>query len=356
MVNRFLKYLTVFGIMVVMCITTILPVYADNEFYIIPDDQLTAYKYWFGMGGKTTYDYENYDDSVYIPVHSYTTTTNYNGYNCTSTTSNANFANYCRYYNSSNSSLVNPKETTTNSAYYETAYVGDTKFNLIDGTLTGFVSPTSYDSNKSFWVGKDQKTYVAFWATKFISNDSITIYKGGTNNAIVTSTLVSQGPNAGVFRRHVFVFTAKESGTNISVNWGNLSNVSIRPIVLARDFEISDRVRDLIGLDSRMLEAIKNGNNETIEFVMDNDEAIDMFNNTATNMHNLENDFNSNMNNAFDEINLNNSIISNSKFISSANWLRRRFDDLIIGTPFELVLVFSLILGLALTIVGKLRG
>ena len=124
--------------MVVTFVTTILPINAQNEFYVIPDDQLVAYKYWFSMGGNVSYDYENYNDSIYIPVHSYTTNANYNGFYCFSTTSNANFANYCRYYNSSNSSPVTPKETTTNSAYYET--VNYIKFSIT--YINGFIIST----------------------------------------------------------------------------------------------------------------------------------------------------------------------------------------------------------------------
>lgn len=55
------------------------------------------------------------------------------------------------------------------------------------------------------------------------------------------------------------------------------------------------------------------------------------------------------------DISVGSDLISNNKFIASSRWVADRFQDLIIGTPFELVLNFSLILGLSLLVIGRIR-
>lgn len=350
------RYSCLFGIMVVAFVTTILPIKADNEFYFIPDENMVAYKYWFSLNGSTTYDYENNNDSIYIPSHSETTTTNYNGYYCYSSTSNANFANYCRYYNSSNSSQVSPKETTSNSAYYETVNVGDSILNISDGTLTGFSGqPTAYNANSNVYVFKTRPLLIYFWSSYNFAQNEITLYPRESANA--TITFMSREPSAGRFYRMYFKIETDVS-TRISINWGSglTSSTKIRPIYIGSLYDMPDTIRDQLNQPTRVMELLASGNDTTQNNITNNNQVTTDLDNHNSELHSLENNFNDNINNAFDDIDLTNNITSNNKFISSAIWVRRRFDELIIGTPFEYILVFSLILGIGLTIVGKLRG
>lgn len=79
------------------------------------------------------------------------------------------------------------------------------------------------------------------------------------------------------------------------------------------------------------------------------------FNDTKTKYQNLENAQIVEMDNNIDAINTSPDLISNSKFLTSANWVTLQFNRLVMNTPIELVLMFSMTLGLALVFIGKLR-
>lgn len=66
----------------------------------------------------------------------------------------------------------------------------------------------------------------------------------------------------------------------------------------------------------------------------------------------IENDFNSQMQN----INTNNSVINDSNFLSSANWVKQQFDRMTNNNALGAVLSFSLIVGLALALLGRFFG
>ena len=61
------------------------------------------------------------------------------------------------------------------------------------------------------------------------------------------------------------------------------------------------------------------------------------------------------MNSALNNVNVNFDVGNQlgSKFLASAQWVRQQFDSLTSNTPFGTVLSFSLILGIALLIIGK---
>lgn len=84
------------------------------------------------------------------------------------------------------------------------------------------------------------------------------------------------------------------------------------------------------------------------------EDSSDDITTSSNQMFTFENTQNTNMNNALQNINTNYDISSfGSSFLSSANWVRQQFDNLTNNTPFGSVLSFSLLLGLALLIIGK---
>lgn len=85
--------------------------------------------------------------------------------------------------------------------------------------------------------------------------------------------------------------------------------------------------------------------------------------NTSTNTMNtnfnsyfdMEDDFLTDMNDAMNDIDPTSDLMVDSSFLSAASWVRDQFDALTLANPFGLVVTFTLILGLALLIVGKIR-
>lgn len=79
------------------------------------------------------------------------------------------------------------------------------------------------------------------------------------------------------------------------------------------------------------------------------------FASSSEDLFQYENDFNESMNDSLDDINVNFDVGNTlgSKFLASASWVRTQFESLTSNTPFGSVLSFSLILGIALLIIGK---
>ena len=104
----------------------------------------------------------------------------------------------------------------------------------------------------------------------------------------------------------------------------------------------------------RNINIIANGTSASSSSSSDlEDSADDIIQNSST-MFQFENTQNQNMNNALQNINTNFDIGSfGSSFLSSANWVRTQFDNITNSTPFGSILSFSLLLGLALLIIGK---
>ena len=131
------------------------------------------------------------------------------------------------------------------------------------------------------------------------------------------------------------------------------SSVLIMPIYAKRNNEIGFETQDFCdnfglpynGLDSQQQESVDNLEDQTTDFT---DQASDLYD--------YENTFNRSMNDSLDDIDVNFNIGNQfgSKFMASATWVKTQFDYLTSGTPYGTVLSFSLLLGLALLLVGKL--
>lgn len=107
------------------------------------------------------------------------------------------------------------------------------------------------------------------------------------------------------------------------------------------------------------LESISNylntGNPSTSSVVYDNDYATSVFDTTSSAYISSESAAVDNMENGLQNISTSSDLLSSSKFIQSANWVTNQFNRLVTGTPFELVITFALVLGIALVFIGKVK-
>ena len=111
------------------------------------------------------------------------------------------------------------------------------------------------------------------------------------------------------------------------------------------------------GLDNRLLNALDevagttSSDNSAAELQNEQSE----FGQSASELYQYENDFNESLNDSLDDINVNFDIGNTfgSKFLASATWVRQQFDALTSSSPFGSVLSFSLVLGIALLVIGK---
>lgn len=136
------------------------------------------------------------------------------------------------------------------------------------------------------------------------------------------------------------------------------------PIYLSRkDFtNVSTDFALTFGLSNALLDnldIITNGNNTSNSSVNNadstNQQASTTFQQEEQLVSNAENDLSTKLNN-LDIQNQNNSLFGNSKFIASASWVKTQFDYFTNNNAFGYLITFSLVIGIALVIIGKLRG
>ena len=76
----------------------------------------------------------------------------------------------------------------------------------------------------------------------------------------------------------------------------------------------------------------------------------------------MENEYMQDMHNKFDDVKPNSDLLKQNGFLNSAKWVSSQFNNLVDvqtsdgSQPFKLMLFFSLILGIALIMIGKIRG
>lgn len=112
------------------------------------------------------------------------------------------------------------------------------------------------------------------------------------------------------------------------------------------------------GLTNEMLENIKiiaNGTTQSNQSSESLDDSKDDMQESFNDMFEYESDFNNDMNTALRDLNVQFDVGNQlgSKFLASADWVRTQFNTLTNNTPIGTVISFSLILGIAMLLVGK---
>lgn len=109
--------------------------------------------------------------------------------------------------------------------------------------------------------------------------------------------------------------------------------------------DVTDELQDIKYL-------ISNGSDITNTSITENDSKIDDFNSTSGQLDDIESSYTSTISSNLESLSFSNDLLSDNKFINTANWVGSTFNDLI-DNPLGLVLSFSLFVGLALLIMGK---
>lgn len=134
--------------------------------------------------------------------------------------------------------------------------------------------------------------------------------------------------------------------------WAVMSNSAYKN--LSTDFALN------FGLTNQLLDdlhIIAQGTQTSQSSASSTDQANDDLVTSSDSLFQFESSQNQNMNNALNQIDTNYDVGNKfgSKFLASADWVRTQFNVLTGNTPFGSVLSFSLLLGLALLIIGKVN-
>lgn len=113
------------------------------------------------------------------------------------------------------------------------------------------------------------------------------------------------------------------------------------------------------GLSNEMLDnldLLANGNTASNNAVSNNDTTNSQLQTDSNTLFQQENTFKQDMNNAMSNIDTSFSVNNfGSKFLSSASWVRTQYERMTNNTPFQYVITFSLMVGLAMILIGKVR-
>ena len=83
---------------------------------------------------------------------------------------------------------------------------------------------------------------------------------------------------------------------------------------------------------------------------------------SVKNYTDMENTYMEDMHNKFDDVTPSSDLLKQNGFLNSAKWVSSQFNNLVDvqtsdgSQPFKLMLFYSLILGIALIMIGKIRG
>lgn len=235
------------------------------------------------------------------------------------------------------------------------------KFNVFK--IVGYLSNDysgEYTPVHQFYGYKDLHYYWIFWIDKNVYSDTFSNYFSigqnivrsevkvlnrfhyeGHTTSLVKVTLVPQ-QNGGYTLRYI----NQDDALYMPVYF-NLASYEAVSTDFALQFDLNNRLLndlDNLGGTQSSDQSADNLEDNTSQMI---DDQEDLFA--------YEDDFNENMNDALDDINVNFNIGNTfgSKFLASAQWVRQQFDALTSTSPFGSVLSFSLLLGLALLIIGK---
>lgn len=148
---------------------------------------------------------------------------------------------------------------------------------------------------------------------------------------------------------------ASPNYTNIRIN-PDITGYKILPIYFGYGYHMPDECRNLCGLESRTSQLLTKGNTVSQTAQNNATNTNNTLEDTTNNLYSLENTFNDDLDNAFNNINIDNSLITNNGFINSAQWLSNQFTNIVSPAPINNMIMFSLILGLAMVLIGKVRN
>lgn len=107
----------------------------------------------------------------------------------------------------------------------------------------------------------------------------------------------------------------------------------------------------------RIESIITSGNNASNSAGNNLDNKTSDLNSVTSTLSNFESSLNTDLTTQMNQIDFNTSgsIISNNNFLLSSNWVRTQYNRMISNNPFGSMISFSLVIGISLLVIGKLR-
>lgn len=282
-------------------------------------------------------------------------------------------------------------DTTSCDIYnYQVRSVSNTYFPLMQGSYVDgnegipvITSPKSYTSNNRIRVTKEP-IYILYFSTFNTTTNNLKVYPSDSNYPISYTRVTTDAQSlvAGVVYLVCLKIWAENVPTtgntkgytfgSVDLGWtnnnatANGSNYNtILPIYYGSKYTMPEDVyyyifnaaKPNLSYDATTYDLLENGNSDT-------QDTIDSFNDTTSDLtsitsdlHNFESGLNNDLTTQMNQIDFNasGSIISNNNFLLTSNWVRTQYNRMITNNPFGSMISFSLVIGISLLVIGKLR-
>lgn len=388
---------------------------AEEDNIEIPLDQVNAYRYWqlYGFNlnvknetstitndlsfsttgtnkysGDETYDLStkvpfvnvNYYEGIttaYLQCNKYSNTDNYycrwqynSGGNITQTGDYIEGSQTISQHNELTTGTVTHAETITVSESNTGTITTTEKYNLSYHlpilSATSTTNKSEYTKSQDIAVYIGQTYIVSFMVNKNMTSDPVIYYSPNSSANVLVKRLNREYVSGGWYEYTFgFKYNSDNGISNFSVRWPGLNNTyKIIPIYNGEIKTMKDDLKVFCGLETdtnlllkQLIEVTSNGNKNTQTAINNNTQANNNITDSGTQYHSIENTANNDMNSSLENIDLNagKGLIKVSKFGTSARWVVRQFNRIVMDTPFELLITYSLTIGLSLLLVGKVR-
>ena len=351
----------------------IVPVSADSDYqYLqIPEYSYTAYNHFLTHGySNLSFKGEGYSTNTYTvnldnigTLTSYGSTLGAKYLNCTTNNAVSGTQTYSCYFSDRQNAVSNSQSITIklNENTDITGSITEKEYDsirlrlklpfLIEGN---YVKDSSWNWDNSILARDDNPTYMIFYTRSTILNANRTVNFYNYSSSQGTPNYSWDAEIFGHLYLNVIKISAN-SPTRTVPAFNGITDQEILPVYYGYENSMPDEVAYSIRIRKPIGYYFDKGNNNTSSIVNNATDSKNEVNDKITSFDSLENNSVSNMNTNINNLNLTSDILSNSKFLTSANWVKVQFDRMTVNTPIGSVLSFSLILGISLIFLGKIR-
>lgn len=375
------------------------PVFADYDYdtYYIEPYQAIAYIYWNSVGFNLTDDLSNSNNIAVPAVRTDTGSTN-DRFVC-----NASGTSYSCYYlgSSGNTGTFQYETTRAHNITEENISIHGAEIPWLSGS---YIHDTSHVSNaRDLWIAANGTLYIsmitstnplrlgASYSSNAYDNPYMQVWSRSGSGQFTVSRLNIAAATGAYFNTYA-ISNPHNTAQWVTVNFPEFtSSTKIIPIYVGNGTDLDDSAKQRIGISTvsenyldRIASSVENSNiwiqNIQSQNTTSNSYLYDInsslsngnsrsqqadtslgtqnqaLNNVVNQVNSIETIYNNDLNSALNGIDLDNDLVSHTGFTNAALWVSAQFNRMISGTPFELVMMFSLVTGLALVLIGKMRA
>lgn len=278
---------------------------------------------------------------------------------------------------STNSTIVLKSSTNSENVYLSTgvsyAYTGTIQESdrLIQNISTPNLLMTYINGSSSFtWAdsfhvnSKDDPYIISFLVSFGQSYDSPVFYSYFNSN-IHSNSIYLTNYGFGYDLIHYELYSDRSTGDFVCMNFNQYNNKTLNfiPIYFGNKSDIPNDAylflyheqRPYIVTDNLLNNLIENGNNTSQSTGNDLNTVSDELNTGVSNLQSVNETLENDMSTALQNVDTNSLLMQSQNFIKSMNWVKLRFNTMFNNNPLGWYIQISLIIGIAIFMIGRYR-